>query len=147
MILADLTNHASGLGIGGSGGVGAVGIGVYGGLGAQIVADPEHNVGLTGTGNFSFTGLGIGAQGGGQVSVSTAKNIDDLRGGAADLNGSFGPIGLDISNDLGMNSSMTPGPTTATLTAGDGVGAKIAGAATATGTALFTSTNCDEVDQ
>lgn len=135
--LAKITNRTVGVGVGGSGGGGAI-LGGFGSLGVQTVADPQENVGVAINESYAGLGGGLGAQGGIQFTLSTAKNISRLKGGPAlDLSGSGGPIGLDFSNALG-------GPTTATLTVGPGVGGK----GTAFGqsyTAIPTSINCKDV--
>jgi hypothetical protein len=79
---------------------------------------------------------------GGQVSVSTAKTIYDLRGDSLDVGGSLGEgpaVGLDISKGA------DGGPVTGTLTIGPGVGGKGA-ALVAQGTAVpsASSTNCKD---
>lgn len=135
---AQLTNHVFGVGIGGSGGIGAAFFGLYGSVGLQVVADPQGNAGLALNGTFSFTGIGIGAQGGGQVSLSTAKNIGQLSGVGGDLGGSVAYVGLDGSHS-------PAGPTTVTATGGPGVGARISGAATASFTKILSSTNCKDM--
>ena len=105
--------------------------------GTQLVADSQGNIGIA----FTFAGagpfpvLGVGAQGGVQVSASTAKTIYDLQGDSLDFNASAGNVGLDVSKGGGG------GPTTGTLTLGPGVGGKTA-AMGLSNTFILLSTNC-----
>jgi hypothetical protein len=135
---AQLANRTAGVGLGGSAGIGASGLGIYGTAGLQIVADAQRNAGLTLNGSFSFVGFGTGALGGGQFSLSTARNISQLSGPAFDPGGSYGPVGLDVA--------FSPdGIKTGTLTVGEGVGEKISAAAGASGTNILNSTNCKDM--
>jgi hypothetical protein len=93
-------------------------LGFFASLGVQVLADPQGNVGVAFNGSYAGVGDGVDAQGGIQFSLSTARNINSLRGGPAlDLSGSGGPIGVDFSNTPG-------GPTTGTLTVGPGLGGR-----------------------
>jgi hypothetical protein len=134
---AQASNRTVGVGVGGSAGAGFI-LGLFASAGVQIVADPQGNTGLAFNINTSTLGAGIGAQGGGQFSLSTAKNINALSGGpSGDLGGSGWIIGLDASHTPG-------GPTTGTITFGPGVGGKGA-ALTAGYTAIPVSTNCSDL--
>jgi hypothetical protein len=134
---AQASNRTVGVGVGGSAGAGFI-LGLFASAGVQIVADPQGNTGLAFNINTSTLGVGIGAQGGGQFSLSTARNINALSGGpSGDLGGSGWIIGLDASHTPG-------GPTTGTITFGPGVGGKGA-ALTAGYTAIPVSTNCSDL--
>jgi RHS repeat-associated protein len=134
---AQASNRTVGVGLGGSAGAGFI-LGLFASVGVQIVADPQGNAGLAVNVNTSASGGGIGAQGGGQFSLSTARNINELSGGpSVDLGGSSGIFGLDASHTPG-------GPTTGTVTIGPGVGGKGA-ALTAGYTGIPLSTNCSDL--
>jgi hypothetical protein len=134
---AQASNRTVGVGLGGSAGAGFI-LGLFASVGVQIVADPQGNAGLAVNVNTSASGGGIGAQGGGQFSLSTAGNINELSGGpSVDLGGSSGIFGLDTSHTPG-------GPTTGTVTIGPGVGGKGA-ALTAGYTGIPLSTNCSDL--
>jgi hypothetical protein len=134
---AQASNRTVGVGVGGSAGAGFI-LGLFASAGVQIVADPQGNTGLTFNINTGTLGVGIGAQGGGQFSLSTARNINALSGGPSlDLGGSDWIIGLDASHTPG-------GPTTGTITFGPGVGGK-GTALTAGYTAIPVSTNCSDL--
>ena len=152
---ASLTNRTVGAGAGGSAGAGLYSQGFAISLGVQVVADPQGNLGISGTFGaitpFSGFVTGAGAVGGVQVSGSNAQNVSQLGGPAADVSGSYGTgLGgsVDTSAGLATNSQgqLTGRPTgvvTVTATgpfAVGGVGA--AGMLTQTG---VVSTNCNAV--
>lgn len=113
-----LTNRTIGYGAGASAGAGFGVLGWYSSISIQGVADPQGSAGVAinfGAGPFV---LGLGAQAGGQASLSTATSINDLSGDAMDVSGSAGPFGLDVSHAPG-------GSTTGTVTVGPGVGTRM----------------------
>jgi hypothetical protein len=134
---AKAINRTVGAGVGGSAGAG-VGLGLFASIGLEVVADPGGNAGLIFNLNTGVFGAGIGAQGGGQISISTAQNISALSGGpSGNFGGSVGVIGADISHTPG-------GSTTGTVTVGPGVGGD-GGALTAGYSGILASTNCSDI--
>jgi len=118
LAIAKNGNNVVGVGAGGSAGIGVPPFltGGYVGGGAQVVADPQGNVGLaiTVSGNPLQGIVGAGAVGGIQVSNSNAQTIYQTKGRSSSFGGSAGPVGVDVSQSPGS------GPTTVTLTAGYG---------------------------
>jgi hypothetical protein len=134
---AQASNRTVGVGVGGSGGIGFI-LGLFGSVGVQIVADPQGNAGLAINVNGGGLGAGIGAQGGGQISISTAQNISAVSDvPAGNIGGSVGIVGGDVSHTPG-------GSTTGTITIGPGVGAD-GGAFTAGYSGIAASTNCNDL--
>jgi len=136
---ADTTNGAVGTGLGGSFGIG-LGLGVSGSGSIEVVADPNHNVGLafTGGGNPGYGVVGVGAQAGRQFTVSNASTIFDLRGPYVGGSTSIMTVGVSVAQSGDV--------TTGTLTFGPGVGGRVSGWE-AGGTAVPSSLafNCNDV--
>jgi RHS repeat-associated protein len=132
----------TGVGVGGNAGVGFIlGVAVDGSV--QAVADQHGNVGLAITvgGNPGYGVFGAGAMAGGQVSVSNADSIDDLKGPTWDF-GVSGALPEPLPPNAASLDVAVSGPNaTATLTVGEGVGGKGA-ALTGNYTFLPLSTNC-----
>jgi RHS repeat-associated protein len=108
---ASMTNKTVGEGAGGSAGAGIYSQGFAISLGAQVVADPQGNLGLASTFGaatpFSAVVQGDGAYGGVQVSGSNAQNVSQLGGPAVDASASYGEGlggGVDASAGLATNS-------------------------------------------
>jgi RHS repeat-associated protein len=131
--MAQMNGGATGIGVGGSAGLGVIlgGLALQGGV--QAVADPNGNVGLAFSGGYNpgFGVLGAGALGGIQYTRSTGRTIFDLRGSATSggVSGAISGVGagLDVAGSKSADS--------VTLTTGLGIGGKGA-AFTRTGTAV-----------
>jgi hypothetical protein len=131
-----------GVGAGGNAGAGFI-LGVAVDASAQAVADKHGNVGLAITlgGNPGYGVFGVGGMAGGQVSVSNADGIDDLKGPSWDF-GVSGALPEPLPPNAASLDVAVSGPNaTATLTVGEGVGGKGA-AFTGNYTFLPVSTNC-----
>jgi RHS repeat-associated protein len=113
-------NSTIGVGVGGNAGIGFI-LGVTVSAGVQVVADSSGNLGVAINvgGNPGFVVFGAGAMIGGQASISKAKSIYDLRGGAVDFGASAGSgpaVGVDVA--------VGGGNVTGTVTVGPGLGTK-----------------------
>lgn len=107
-----------GIGIGIGGNAGIIG---FVGAGAQLVADPQGNVGL----EISFSGawsIGAGALGGVQLSASNAQSIYSLRGNSS---GFTGGLAAEYGASFDYLKDPTGAIATGTLTAGVGAEGKL----------------------
>jgi len=131
---------ASGMGIGGSAGAGALfGLSIQGSL--EVVSDPQGNVGvaLTFGGNPGFGVIGLGATGGFQMTSSNGATIQDLSGSSISAGVSAAPFGVGVAVEGAKSNTAT----SLNVTVGAGVGGK--GAAFTknyTFVPKFLTTNC-----
>jgi RHS repeat-associated protein len=134
---ASAMNGVVGAGVGGGGAIGFI-LGISGSFGLQVVADPNHNVGLITTASFNPgvpPVLALGGNAGGQVSYTATNNISNLPGYSGVASGGFGPVSVDVSAAPGG----TPG---VTVTGGVGWGPRFSGSNGLSSTKLWTSTTC-----